>query len=189
MQAKDTPVEEQTPAAFASTPAGEDQVMPSPSAHFNDLTQQQHVEQAESLPTEWTRRWFFVPSSVSVVSVLVTHDNTSSSNAATAPDLSLLAMIALFRMVASVDVALEGQRLSVSSVSTETPPEAEAEAPTPPSTALQLDGRVHVFESFPNGLSVAAGSTLFGASCDWRADRQEDGGGNNAGGDTSPDGR
>ncbi|EGZ23013.1 hypothetical protein PHYSODRAFT_344365 [Phytophthora sojae] len=158
--------------ALALSSTTEVQMIPPQAAHLIDPRYQHEV--AAPIPVkqstnEWGRRWFLAPSSISIVPLDITPGDESNNadllaslpNASTSSDFSVLTVIALVRTLASVDVALEGTRLSIGSASCDSVQEPE----TIPNTVLELDGQVHEFETFPNGWCVAAGSVVLGDAC------------------------
>ncbi|EGZ23012.1 hypothetical protein PHYSODRAFT_249205, partial [Phytophthora sojae] len=136
---------------------------------FRAFLQQLEQGRVKQSTNEWGRRWFLAPSSISIVPLDITPGDESNNadllaslpNASTSSDFSVLTVIALVRTLASVDVALEGTRLSIGSASCDSVQEPE----TIPNTVLELDGQVHEFETFPNGWCVAAGSVVLGDAC------------------------
>lgn len=120
----------------------------------------------------WTRRWFLLSSSVTVVPLCCGATNSQDEETACGDEegaLSLLGVVVFVRMFASVDVELEGARLSLRSSGPEAAtsrPEAghSSTATTTSKTVLLLDRRAHEVASLPNGLTPAAARALFG---DW----------------------
>ncbi|KAE8910295.1 hypothetical protein PF005_g15997 [Phytophthora fragariae] len=138
--------------------------IPSRPAQLADLRHHEVAVPIRAGPStnEWGRRWFLVPSSVSIVSLDIAPSDERNNVDLTSPnaprDFSMLTAIALVRMLASVDVVLEGTRLTVGSSESV----SQLPATSTSSTILELDGQLHAFKSFPNGWSVAAGSALLG---------------------------
>ncbi|KAG2916574.1 hypothetical protein PC114_g7435 [Phytophthora cactorum] len=110
----------------------------------------------------WCRRWFLDPTSLSI------HPSYSPVNAADArlhdSNPSLLSVLAFIAILASVDLTIEGSRLSVEAVMSESTPDLH----TTSGTVLELDGQTRTFEKLPSGLPAAAASVLFGDS--WNFD-------------------
>ncbi|KAG2833847.1 hypothetical protein PC111_g6063 [Phytophthora cactorum] len=77
---------------------------------------------------------------------------------------SLLSVLAFIAILASVDLTIEGSRLSVEAVMSESTPDLH----TTSGTVLELDGQTRTFEKLPSGLPAAAASVLFGDS--WNFD-------------------
>ncbi|KAK1938926.1 hypothetical protein P3T76_009001 [Phytophthora citrophthora] len=75
-------------------------------------------------------------------------DTFESSRSFSRP--SLLSVITLLRMFASVDISIECSRVTV----------VAAMASVPSGTELILDGQPHTIDTLPNGLSSVAGATL-----------------------------
>ncbi|KAL4134585.1 hypothetical protein PRIC2_004882 [Phytophthora ramorum] len=101
---------------------------------------------------DWNRRWFLVPTSVFISPLIPNTDGGGSGP-------SLLFVVAFLRLLASVDVLVEGNQVVVKAATAET---TTLQRSPGAGTVLQLDGEVHAFQSLPNGLSGAAGAAMFG---------------------------
>ncbi|KAL4159421.1 hypothetical protein PRNP1_005181 [Phytophthora ramorum] len=101
---------------------------------------------------DWNRRWFLVPTSVFISPLIPNTDGGGSGP-------SLLFVVAFLRLLASVDVLVEGNQVVVKAATAET---ITLQRSPGAGTVLQLDGEAHAFQSLPNGLSGAAGAAMFG---------------------------
>ncbi|KUF88105.1 hypothetical protein AM587_10003833 [Phytophthora nicotianae] len=101
----------------------------------------------------WNRRWFLDSTTLSI------QPSCSPASSAHNPNPSLLSTLALIRNCGSLDLMMEGSRLTVKASMFESTP-----LDTPASTVLELDGQTHKFEVLPCGLHAIAASVLFGDS-------------------------
>ncbi|KAG1707166.1 hypothetical protein DVH05_026362 [Phytophthora capsici] len=97
----------------------------------------------------WNNRWFVDPLSITVLPLSQANTSESSTSFSTP---SLLSVITLLRMFASVDISVESSRVTV----------VAAMADGTSGTELVLDGQPHMVDSLPNGLSAVAGAALLG---------------------------
>ncbi|EGZ23016.1 hypothetical protein PHYSODRAFT_295586 [Phytophthora sojae] len=128
-----------------------------PADHARDQPDVQQEKAVHNLPTpsndKWTGRWFLEPTSISItpVSSQMGADYGSAMTLATGP--SLLSVLGLIRIFASIDLALENLQLSVGSSIRGTGRKR---------AVFVLDGQAHPIKTLPNDVVVAAGVALFG---------------------------
>ncbi|KAE8910289.1 hypothetical protein PF005_g15995 [Phytophthora fragariae] len=126
------------------------------------------ISAASRAASGWSRRWFVDPMSLLVVPIYL---EISSVDTGSYPPrsgkASLLSTLTLIRMLASVDMVLDGRRLTIEAAMSE----VSLQLPGLSGTVLELDGDTHAFKALPSGLQSAAGAgaAVFGGLWDVKA--------------------
>ncbi|KAE9332834.1 hypothetical protein PF008_g14750 [Phytophthora fragariae] len=126
------------------------------------------ISAASRAASGWSRRWFVDPMSLLVVPIYL---EISSVDTGSYPPrsgkASLLLTLTLIRMLASVDMVLDGRRLTIEAAMSE----VSLQLPGLSGTVLELDGDTHAFKALPSGLQSAAGAgaAVFGGLWDVKA--------------------
>ncbi|GMF57737.1 unnamed protein product [Phytophthora fragariaefolia] len=129
------------------------------------LSSARHPDGQNPANSIWSRRWFLLPKLFSVSSIPTeSNQNTNSATSESLPYCelcpSLLTVLGLVRMLASVDVELTGLEFSFDAATDN----AGLRSPMVSRTKFLLDGCVHSFTSVTNGTALGVRSTTFGGS-------------------------